>query len=330
MMTETSNKPLLIRRQLPLQEASDVRARRQHELYQNRRQSLLGEVRGLAGGMDLVSAVRSDEVYRIVWNHDGARLYRDAQGHLKGVFYKNGRIAEHARLEALKPSAVRLANAIGAQFMLVSIAMQLNRVESYLHVIHDELRGDRLAEIDAGLQLYLRALELEDIDCLSMVQHAMQTLTTGLEKVFGSLKRDIAALPDASSGFFDNWWQAKSVKAEKAFRPLQESLLAYLRGTRALAEMYAHLGAPALGEAVLREQFVRLMGLDPASVAAKARLHPATCRYVPEEPWLQVIEVEKAITPAMVQLQSLENRGDQRMEMEVLGSELLGGGHERV
>lgn len=125
--------------------------------FSSRRKSLLSELRCITGLLEVVSSLNQDMVYKLVLTPEGANLYKDAQGNLKGVFYKDGKIVEHAKFQEVGPSMLKAAKAVGAQVLLVSIAMQLSRIEEQVGNIFKEFHGDRLAEIESGKSLFRQA-----------------------------------------------------------------------------------------------------------------------------------------------------------------------------
>lgn len=101
----------------------------------------MSEFRCIIGLPEVVYTLNQNTVYKLVLIPEGAKLYKDAQGNLKGVFYKDGKIVEHAKFQEVGPSMLKAAKAVGAQVLLVSIAMQLNRIEEKVCKIFEEFHG---------------------------------------------------------------------------------------------------------------------------------------------------------------------------------------------
>ncbi len=66
---------------------------------------------------------------------------------------------------------------------LISIAMQLNRIEQGISRILNEFHNDRISEIFSGVNQFKQAMMVQDYDRQSrMIEHAIQTLNSGIEK----------------------------------------------------------------------------------------------------------------------------------------------------
>jgi len=154
--------------------------------YQKNRYALLSELRCISGIPEIASKLSQNTLYKLVSVPEGGRLYKDGAGKIKGVFTKDGKILKWAEFEAIRPSFVKAATAVGSQILLISIAMQLNRVEKGISRILDEIEGDRIAEIRSGVNQYKQAMIVQDSDRQSrMIEHAIQSLNTGIEKSIG-------------------------------------------------------------------------------------------------------------------------------------------------
>ena len=121
----------------------------QTKIFRNNREAVLSELRCLSGIPELVRILNQDTVYKIVCSPEGGKLYTDTAGNLKGVFYKDGKIIQHAKLRVVGPSVVKCATAIGSQVLLIHIAIQLNLIEKEIHKIIEGQHDDRISEIDS-------------------------------------------------------------------------------------------------------------------------------------------------------------------------------------
>lgn len=73
-----------------------------------RRMDLLRELRGIPEIIQAAKELNADEVYKIVSFPDGGQLYKDAAGNFKGVFYKDGKILEHTKFQAVRPQSTQV------------------------------------------------------------------------------------------------------------------------------------------------------------------------------------------------------------------------------
>lgn len=279
----------------------------------------------MPGIVNTARQLRPEELYRIVLAPEGATLYRDAAGNFKGVFYKDGKIVQHARFQSVRPSLVKAATAIGSQILLVSISMQLNRVENSISRLFTELHSDRVAEINAGISLHQQAMQATDRNYrLQLLANAVSDLNTGIEKSVSSLQRQIADAPDEKIGFLDNWFTNKSSQAEQAFRMAEESFGTVLLGVETLARCHAFMNEPASAACALRSFIRKIEACDIAAAARKSRLVPLQRGGQPAElPWNQYLENRGSIHQTISGFERLERAGLECLEIEVKPIELL-------
>ena len=300
----------------------------QAKIFRKNRESVLSELRHLSGIPEIVSTLNQDTVYKIVYSPEGGKLYTDTTGNLKGVFYKDGKIVQHAKLRVVGPSLVKCATAVGSQILLISIAMQLNRVEKEMHRIRRDLHDDRISEIYSGIRQYKQAMLIQDNERQSrMIENAIQTLNTGIEKTARSLKRQIAEMPEPKPVFGDDWpiisKGNRTKKAEEKFRLVEESFQACLIGIQTLAECYATVNEPQAAVAMLKENISKLSNSGIAVAVKKARLVPSRGEHLPEQPLRAYLDNERSFIDRCDLF--ADNELD-CIEIEVKAIELTGGG----
>lgn len=262
--------------------------------FSGRRKSLISELRCITGLPEVISSLNQDTVYKLVLTPDGAKLYKDAQGNLKGVFYKNGKIVEHAKFREVGPSVLKAAKAVGAQVLLVSIAMQLNRIEEHVCKIFKEFHGDRLAEIESGKSLFHQACGMQDSEKREMLAlHAITELTRGFEKTVSALARQISELPEQKLSFFDNWIGDKSKEAEESHKMAVESFSACLSALQTLARCHLFLEERDVALRLVDNGLTKIekAGVDIAYI--RSRLAPKINGIFPEDGWKQFIDYRK-------------------------------------
>jgi hypothetical protein len=262
--------------------------------FTNKRKSFLSELRCITGLPEVIASLNQDTVYKLVLAPEGAKLFKDAQGNLKGVFYKDGKIVEHAKLQEVGPSMLKAAKAVGAQVLLVSIAMQLNRIEEQVSKIFIEFHCDRIAEIEAGKSLFRQACGMQNSENRErMVLDAITELTRGFEKTVSALERQIAELPEQKLSFLDNWGGDKSKEAKERHQMAMESFSACLRALKTLARCHLFLEERDVALDLVDYGLTKIekAGVDVAYV--RSRLVPAINKIFPEESWKQFIEYRK-------------------------------------
>lgn len=268
----------------------------QNKLFNENKTSILRELRLFSGIPEILSKLNLETLYRIDIIPEGAKLYKDSAGNFKGVFYKDGKIIQHAKLKAIGPSIVKAASAIGSQILLVSIAIQLNSIEKGVKQLLVGLHDDRIAEIISGVKQFEQAmLVLDDTKRSHIILNAIQTLNTGLEKTIRELKKQIAETPGTDESYSDNWLKSKVKVAEEKMTLAEESFYAILLGIKTLSECYATLNEPVAAESVLKKCLSDLKSANIEMAAKKARLIKVRGNILPETPWENFINFESKI-----------------------------------
>lgn len=303
----------------------------QDKIFRKNRESVLSELRCLSGIPEIVRTLNPDTVYKIVCSPEGGKLYTDTAGNLKGVFYKDRKIIQHAKLRVVGPSLVKCATAIGSQILLISIAMQLNRIEKEIHKIIEGQHDDRISEIYSGVSQYKLAMRARDIERQSrLVENAIQTVTTGIEKTARSLKRQIAEMPKTEYGLRDDWPifdKDRTKWAEEKFRFVEESFQACIIGIQTLAECYAAINEPQIAVVALKENIDKLSDSEIALAAKKARLIPFRERKgLPEQPLRAFLDSKRLLLDNIERCGLLANNEPDCIEIEIKPVELLEGG----
>ena len=296
------------------------------QAFASRRKSLVSELRCLSGMPEVVSSLNQDTVYKLVMTPEGAQLYRDAQGNIKGVFYKDGKIVEHAKFQEVGPSMMKAAKAVGAQVLLVSIAMQLNRIEEQVSKVFKEFHGDRLAEIEAGKSLFSQVCGMQDpVKREGLALHAIVELTRGFEKTVSALARQIAELPDQKLSFFDNWVGNKSREAEEKHQIAMESFSACLNALQTMARCHLFLDEREVALQLVDTGLGKIEKAGVELAAVRARLAPKVNSSFPEQSWKQFIEYRKTFTSSHIA--DLINPQHDMVELEISPAEIMGSMH---
>ncbi len=272
----------------------------QMAVFRERRELALREVRQLTGISQLALTLQPDAVYRLVIP-TGTVLQQGKDGLYSGVLYADGKISQHARFETLPPDLARIASALGTQILLVSIAVQLNRVERSIASLSEELHDDRLGRILGAARLYEGALHMaagakRDAQLLN----AVQSLTVGFDQLLLELRKQIQALPDTSNMLWDNWGpRSKADSAADKLRLAEATLGAAVHGVSLMSECYAALDEPQAGAVVIKRCLADIESCGIEAAAEKARLvevREGNCH--PESPWLQFSEARTVFTRA--------------------------------
>jgi hypothetical protein len=289
-----------------------------------KRQILLNELRSVPSILKIAKTLNQDSVYKLVTHPDGAKLYKDSAGNIKGVFYKEGKILEHAKFKTIKPSLIKAASVVGSQILLTSIAMQLYRIEKGQLRITEELHNDRIAEIISGVNLYNQCMLVKGKEAqLHLIGQAIQTLNTGIGKTIRSLKTQIEDLPDIKARLTDNWLKDKSKIAEEKMRLAEESFRACIIGIKILAECYSVMDEEVAAGHVLEHYFSSLLKIGLENAAQKARLIEYTVGDLPEDIWNNILKYKPRFLDDIKSYKLLSGMEYKCVEVELKPKELL-------
>ncbi|WMJ07526.1 hypothetical protein [Nitrosomonas sp. sh817] len=295
----------------------------------NKRSALISELRCITGFPEVVSNLNQDTVYDLVLKPEGAKLYKDAKGNLGGVFYKDGKIVEHAKFQEIGPSMLKAVKAAGTQVLMVSIAMQLNRIEEQVSKIFRELHGDRLAEIEAGRSLFWQACGMQNSENREQLAlNAITVLTCGFEKTVSALARQIADLPEENLSFFDNWIGDKSKEAQEKHRTAAESFSACLNALQIMARCHLFLEERNVALKLVDEGFSKIEKAGVEVAYMRSRLAPKVNGSFPEKSWKQFIEYRKSFDSN--QIANLIHPKEDIVAIEIKPSEIMGEGYAKV
>jgi len=265
-------------------------------------------------------------LYRLVLKPEGAKLHTDAAGHIKGVFYKNGKIVKHARFKAVRPSFVKAIKGIGTQVLLVSVAVQLSDIRKAVEQLAIDLHNDRLAEIEAGRNLLSQAFLVEvEARREQLILHAIQSLNAGVAKTLRALRKQIADLPTTESGFLDNWGRSKAAQAKKKMSLASESYQTCLLGIQLLSESYAFLGEPKAAARTLTDLISAVDACGISQAAEKARLVPHDSDVLPERQWEQFQEAQPKLRAYLHDCEELASNEMPALTIEIKPEELFKG-----
>ena len=301
----------------------------QTKLFRKNREAVLRELRCLSGIPEIARTLNPDTVYKIVCSPEGGKLYTDTAGNLKGVFYRDGKIVQHAKLRAVGPSLVKCATAVASQILLIHIAIQLHEVKKAISTVIDMMYENRLAKISSGVAQYEQAMSVQDSEFqLMLIANAIQTLNDGLEETTQSLKRQIAEMPEPEHGLSDNWpifTKERTKQAEEKFRIVEESFQACIIGIQTLAECFATRGEPGAADSTLAKYLSKLSDSGIASAAQKARLVPFRGGHLPEQPLRAFLDSECSFHAGIEECGLLANNEFDCIEVEFKPIEFLEG-----
>ncbi len=296
--------------------------------FEQSRRSLLSELRCVTGIPELARSLKPDELYRLVLP-EGRVLQKGKDGLFSGVLYgKRGRIEGHAKFTQIRPSLMKAATAVGGQVLLISIAMQLNRIEKALEDLSAELHRDRLAEILAGVDQFEKAMLFQDqTHRANAICDAVPTLHVGLQKTILELGSLIAKAPDPTSKLLDHVvpWSDKTKTAAKTMQIAEESFRASLLGIRTLAECYAEMGEAGAAAKTLSDYLEKVFSCDISAAAAKSRLVKFVGPVAPQEPWETFLKCYPAIKEDLESFRPTNALGSRSpIEIEFMPHELQG------
>lgn len=306
----------------------------QMDLFKKKRDGLINELRCFSGIPEICRELNKDVLYKVVVP-EGKLLQKANDGLFRGVFYKNGRVEKHAKFAEVQPGIFEAAKAIGAQVLLISIAMQLNRIEDLVKGIYREMHNDRLAEIQSGVSQFDKAMlcGAESIRNQAIV-NAIQTLHTGINKSINELKVRIASAPSSNNTIFDHLapWKNKIEEAEDSMTLAAESFNAILLGIGTLVQCYSVLGEYHAARSSLHDFCNDVEECNIVMAADKARLLPFIGHQSPQEPWLTFQKTLPLLRRELIDLPAQNNSiaESTQIEIEFMVHEFEGGVNENM
>lgn len=301
--------------------------------YQQNRQSILSEIRCITGIPEIIRSFKHDTLYKLVLP-EGKILQQSKDGLFRGVFYGDKGIDTHAKFIEVPPSLVDVVKTVGSQVLLISIAMQLDRIEKAIEKISQEMHRDRIAEVHSGIDQFEKALLLQDpIIRNNAIQHAAQTLHTGLQKIIFELKSRIAEAPSPDNSILYHLapWHNKTKDASKIMNLAQESFYAILMGIKTLAECYSALGETKAANKILSDYFDKVMACNIEAAAEKARLIEFSNEVPPQAPWEMFLNMYPTAKKDLASFYDNDIGKDLiSIEIEFKGQELGGELHENM
>ena len=300
------------------------------EQFREGRRSLLSELRCVTGLVQVARAMKQDTLYKLVVP-EGQLLQQAKDGLFRGVIFRKGKIAQHAKFAAIPPSLTNVATAVASQVMLVSIAMQLNRIEAMVEGLSREMHRDRIAEIFAGVAQFETAMLLRDpANRRHAILNGVQTLHEGLGKTIAELRDRIKEAPNpdnsghATFSYMNPFKAGSKVEdAKKIMGMAQESFQATMLGIRTLTECYAALGEGEAAASTLCVFMDKVAACDIRAASQKARLVEFTGDQPPQAVWEAFLKAEPEIRDRLKVLGSRQ-RGKAAVEIEFTPSDLQG------
>ena len=287
-----------------------------------KRAGLLAELRLVTGLPDVIRACNQDVLYKLIVPEGKVLQQIPGTDRFRGVFYgENGRLQQHAQFTKVAPNLMKAAKAVGAQVLLVSIAMQLNEIQRSVEQLSLEMHRDRIAEIQAGESQLQSALMCADEATRKALTHnAIQSLHVGLKKTIAELRARIAEAPKPESGFLEHVsFDSKLEKAERIMAQASESFMATMHGLGSLSECYAVLGEPLAAQGAVSQFLDDIEACDIEQAAKKARLIEPRGPVLPQVPWRRFLDTLPPMRIKMAELVSSDT-----LEIEFRSHELLG------
>lgn len=257
-----SLKPLLVRRKMPA-EISLLSPRAQRS-FRNKKgklsKVLLGLLMAGADAAQFLQQLRSDTLYRLEIP-SGKILQEAPDGFLRGVFYGDTGISEHARFSKLSPEFSDLATNVAMQAQMLKISAQIEELDRKADRILIGQQSDRLAQVQAGIDLYQDALECSEQRRAQLLHQAIQTLSEGINKCLNDLFDEICSLRDVPS----TWSQAILQQLKPGFRLEKE--------TRAKCQQVERLLPALRSGSHFRSMCYMELDEPTAAMQALARVH---------------------------------------------------------
>lgn len=301
------------------------------EQFKQSRHSLLSELRCLSGLPEIARTLNPDTLYKVVLP-EGKLLQQGKDGLFRGVFYGEHGVDQHAKFTEVRTSLVEAAKTLGSQVLLISIAMQLSRIEKMVENLAIEMHRDRIAEILSGVDQFEKAMHFQDVALRgNAILNAVQSLHTGLRKTIAELGSRIAEAPNPENRFWYSFWyhlvpfHNNTKQAAKIMGLAQESFHAALLGIKTLAECYSVLGEIGAANKALSDYFDMVLNCNIQDAAEKARLVAFTGSVAPQAPWESFIKIHPTVRERIQVFSAIDaEKKCSAIEIEFMPNELEG------
>ena len=273
-----------------------------------------------------------ETVYKLVYKPKNAKLFKDAAGNIKGVFYRDGKILKHARFKEINLEETKnftqaggAISSIFTQALLLKIAVEIEEVHKEISDLKKEFSMDRLSKLKSGINQFDHAILVHDeLKRTQMITNAIQTLEEGIEINLRNLNSQINSAPDDKINFFTNWniKKEKSRNAKAKFQTIGETFKGLLLGMKVLAESYSYMNEPEAASKILKENIEKLDDDLIKMASEKARLVPVENGIYAEETWNRFLEIKPNIIENITKCYEFSQKEFESIEIEFKPSDL--------
>jgi hypothetical protein len=266
--------------------------------------------------LQAVKTLNPEVLYRVAVPEGTILPVNASTGLSSGVLREGGAIKKHVKFETATQAGLEVAKALGIQCILMQISAQLGEIEEKLNQVIQGQRDDRIAEIEAGLNLYQQALACSPASRDGCLQSAIQGLQTGVKQCLKDLHRQVEQIKPQTNNpalhFLEKTWiQAKSLegvsnKEGKLLTEITQLFRAISRGGNCLIQCWIQRGETEAAATALYQMFEDLQecGLDKVIPLARSvdikkyGIHSTDglLLLAPEDPFIRFCEKQDALT----------------------------------
>ncbi len=244
----------------------------------DRREKLLGLVQHFPNVLDAIRKVSPADTFRVVMSGKNAHLFQQAaDGTYPPVLrIANGRIQEHTHLVQTGVNVFSAVPNLILSVAMATIAHKLSVIDTKLEHLTQLLTVTQRGRLQGQLIALAVAQRMSvATERRAATLSACHDLVREVPASIGQLRALIAAMPEAKTGFFEGLLGSGFVKAERAYRAVQDEMQVIVHSTRALLEAYAELDEPDAAREALQLLVAEALGAGLPAAIGKARLLPA-------------------------------------------------------
>jgi len=267
--------------------------------YRQARHDIVAVLRHVPSVVETFRQRAPQELYRIVWTpemmtalRDGETVWkRNKDGFFNAVLRKpGGEIVKHLSLERMSPVQFAPMVQLTTQSMLAEVIERLEVIDQKVSAVLRGQVADRLGTLLGAEAQFREALTATGEDRRALLRHCVGPFNEGRGRALTYVRLELDKLSPDNTGwlrFFQYLLQRKSQgeHIEEKMKDIHLHLLAAIRATRYLEEIYEELDQPDSARQALSNFGEEVKPLVACGLKAALWILPHAREHLPEELW---------------------------------------------
>ncbi|NUM43047.1 MAG: hypothetical protein HUU45_15635, partial [Leptospiraceae bacterium] len=226
-------------------------------LYRERRDNVLQLLRQIPEFVKIAHELTTGKSYKVIMpNKDGYLGIRiDGSGFTPNIHGKDGKFIAQASLQEISPDLNNIVNQLANQNAFAEILQRLEVIDQKISEILVNDHGDRIARVNAGINLYHQAILAEPENRPLLLSNTITELQKGLESLVNELRNDIKFIEKLPRGYWSILFSAQTPhkRVDEKIKPMLEAYRAILRSAYFLPIAHEKMGNPKSQEFCLQQ-----------------------------------------------------------------------------